>query len=307
MADGADKLRRAARQLIQTDLLMGGDFMPARRNPLPAPAQPAPVPGAGATAAPSPPGEPPVKPGAPVHGPVTQAQAGRIPTLYQTAAGAQGESAAKDASALGPAAPMSREGKAAALNEIDVHEVRPCVKCRLHAGRTQTVFGEGAADAALMFVGEGPGEEEDRQGRPFVGRAGQKLNDMIAAMGLRREQVYIANVVKCRPPGNRTPLPDEAATCSGLYLWRQIAIIRPKAIVTLGNPATQALLGAVQGITKIRGRWQKLRRLAEGLEGIPVMPTFHPAYLLRQYTPENRKAVWDDLQKVMEFLGLKKK
>jgi DNA polymerase len=130
---------------------------------------------------------------------------------------------------------------------------------------------------------------------------------MIAAMGLRREQVYIANVVKCRPPGNRAPLPDESATCVGLYLLRQIQIIQPRVIVTLGNPATQALLGAVQGITKIRGTWQKMRLLAEGLEGIPVLPTFHPAYLLRQYTPENRKAVWDDLRKVMDFLGLKRK
>ena len=202
---------------------------------------------------------------------------------------------------------MTRDQKAAALNEIDASEVRPCTKCLLHKGRTRTVFGEGAPDAQLLFVGEGPGEDEDRQGRPFVGRAGQLLDKMIAGMGLRREDVYIANVVKCRPPGNRTPLPDESATCTGLYLWRQIQIIRPKAIVTLGNPSTQALLGAVQGITKIRGRWQKMRALAPGLEGIMVMPTFHPAYVLRQYTVENRQMVWDDLQKVMEFLGLKKK
>ena len=134
----------------------------------------------------------------------------------------------------------------------------------------------------------------------------RSLNQMIVAMGLRREDVFIANVVKCRPPGNRAPMPDESATCTGLYLVRQIQIIRPRVIVTLGNPATQAMLGAVLGITKIRGQWQKLRRLAEGVEGIPVMPTFHPAYLLRQYTPENRKAVWEDLQKVMEFLGLQR-
>ncbi len=206
-----------------------------------------------------------------------------------------------------PYALMSRQEKAAALHEIDVGEVRGCTRCRLHGGRTHAVFGEGAPDAQLMFIGEGPGEDEDRQGRPFVGRAGQLLNHMIAAMGLRREDVFIANVVKCRPPGNRAPLPDEAATCTGLYLWRQIQIIGPRVIVTLGNPATQALLGAVLGITKIRGRWQKMRPLAEGIGGIPVMPTFHPAYLLRQYTTENRKAVWEDLQKVMDFLGLKKK
>jgi DNA polymerase len=202
---------------------------------------------------------------------------------------------------------MTRAQKADALNQIDVNEVRGCTRCILHKGRTQTVFGEGDASAALLFVGEGPGQDEDEQGRPFVGRAGQKLNEMIAAMGLRREDVYIANVVKCRPPNNRPPLPDESATCSGLYLVRQLQIIRPKAIVTLGNPATQALLGAVPGITKIRGQWQKLRPLAEGLEGIPVMPTFHPSYVLRNYTTETRKMVWDDLKKVMELLGIKKK
>jgi DNA polymerase len=277
MAADRNHIRRAAKQLIETDLLLGGDYMPARRNPLRVPEGAA----------------------APREGAPSESADASL-TAAAPAAGATGLADAGDTS------PMTPEEKAAALNEMDVNEVRGCVKCRLHAGRTRTVFGEGAPDAQLLFVGEGPGEDEDRQGRPFVGRAGQLLNQMIVAMGLRREDVFIANVVKCRPPGNRTPLPDEAVTCTDLYLWRQMRIIRPRVIVTLGNPATQALLGAVQGITKIRGRWHKMRPVAEGLEGIPVMPTFHPAYLLRQYTPENRKAVWEDLQKVMEFLGLQR-
>jgi uracil-DNA glycosylase len=281
MAEAANKLRRAARQLTQIDLLLGGDFMPARRNPLK------------------------------IRGAKAASAAGATPTTGATPAVGAASGAAHAASAVATAPgddsapPLSRDEKSAALNAIDADEVRSCVRCRLHEGRSRTVFGEGAPDAALMFVGEGPGEEEDRQGRPFVGRAGQLLNQMIHAMGLKREQVYIANVVKCRPPGNRTPMPDEAATCSGLYLWRQIRIISPRVIVTLGNPATQAILG-VGGITKIRGRWHALNKPSECLEGVAVMPTFHPAYLLRQYTPQNRQAVWDDLQKVMERLGLKK-
>ena len=271
MAAENERIRRAARQLVETDLLLGGDFMPAERNPLRIPEP------AGAT------GESEQHPAAATSGPIPPIPP--ITPISQT---------------------MTRDQKAAALHEIDLNEVRSCTKCPLHKGRTQTVFGEGAPDAQLMFVGEGPGEEEDRQGRPFVGRAGQLLDKMIAGMGLRRGEVYIGNVVKCRPPGNRTPLPDESATCVGLYLTRQIQIIRPRAIVTLGNPSTQALLGAVGGITRIRGRWQKMRLLSPGLEDIAVMPTFHPAYLLRQYTTENRQAVWDDLQKVMEFLGIKR-
>jgi len=288
MADAPDTLRRAARQLIETDLLMGGDFMPAHRNPLGSP--PAACGFAGNQA-----------------NSVGQSPAASVQTSSVGSPNVRSPAALANQTPQLDGPTMTRDQKAAALNQIDVGEVRGCTRCILHKGRTQTVFGEGAPAAELLFVGEGPGEEEDRQGRPFVGRAGQLLNQMIAAMGLRREDVYIANVVKCRPPGNRTPLPDESATCAGLYLVRQLQIIRPRAIVTLGNPATQALLGAVLGITKIRGHWQKLRALAGGLEGIPVMPTFHPAYLLRNYTVEVRKMVWGDLQKVMELLGIKKK
>ncbi len=184
------------------------------------------------------------------------------------------------------------------LDHMDVAEVRVCTKCPLSQSRTQTVFGEGAPDAQLMFIGEGPGQEEDRHGRPFVGRAGEMLNKQIAAMGLERSQVYIANVVKCRPPNNRAPTPTETQACWG-YLRRQIQMIGPKVIVTLGGPATKLLLDTKKGITAVRGTWH---RFDQQNLSVPVMPTFHPAYLLRAYTPENRKKVWSDLQKALRRL-----
>jgi uracil-DNA glycosylase family 4 len=190
---------------------------------------------------------------------------------------------------------LSTEEKKKQLAAMDVKEVRGCIKCRLCEGRTQTVFGEGDVDARVMFVGEGPGRTEDETGRPFVGRAGELLTKMIGAMGLAREQVYIANVVKCRPPDNRTPAPDEVATCTP-YLERQLKIIRPKAIVTLGLPASRYLLNSTLSMGKLRGQWQSWR-------GIPLMPTFHPSYVLRVYTPETRAAVWSDLKQVMELLA----
>lgn len=198
---------------------------------------------------------------------------------------------------------LSPDEKAQALKAMNEREVMGCTKCSLSQGRTNTVFGEVNPDAALVFVGEGPGADEDRTGRPFVGRAGELLTKMIHAMGLTRDDVYICNIVKCRPPGNRAPAPEEVQACWS-YLIRQLQIIRPKAIVTLGNPATQNLLQTREGITRLRGQWQKLPDLGEGLAGIPVMPTFHPAYVLRQYTVENRQKVWSDLQIVMGLLGL---
>jgi DNA polymerase len=167
-------------------------------------------------------------------------------------------------------------------------EIGDCRRCKLCQARTNIVFGVGDPQAKLMFVGEGPGADEDARGEPFVGRAGQKLNEMIRAIGLERKDVYIANVVKCRPPGNRDPEPDEVATCSP-FLFRQIELIRPRVIVALGSPATKTLLDTKVGITALRGRWGEFR-------GIPVMPTFHPAYLLRQYTVQNRLAVFEDLK-----------
>lgn len=191
---------------------------------------------------------------------------------------------------------MPVEKRVTALKVLNETEVVGCPKCRLSETRTQTVFGEGDPQAKLFFIGEGPGEQEDQTGRPFVGRAGQLLTKMITAMGLTREQVFIANIVKCRPPGNRTPAPDEVDACTP-YLVRQLQIIRPRVIVTLGLPATQYMLQTDKSMGSMRGVWHEWR-------GIKLMPTYHPSYVLRSYTPTVRGAVWSDLQKVMAELGL---
>jgi len=170
-----------------------------------------------------------------------------------------------------------------------------CRKCALCETRTTVVFGEGAPDAPLMFVGEAPGRDEDRSGRPFVGRAGQLLTDMIAAMGFRREEVYIANVLKCRPPENRDPLPDEIAACS-TYLLRQVDLVDPKVICTLGRFSMRLLIGEeVGGITRVRGR------VFRGYGGRTVVPTYHPAYLLRN--PPAKREAWEDLKTILGILG----
>ncbi len=180
-------------------------------------------------------------------------------------------------------------------------EIGDCTRCKLHSGRTHLVFGTGDPEAALMFVGEAPGEEEDRQGQPFVGKAGQLLTRIIEAMGLKRETVYIANIIKCRPPGNRNPEPDEIASCSP-FIQRQIEILRPKVICALGTFAAQTLLGTGQKISLLRGRFHALPILfSDGPPtGIKVMPTFHPAYLLRN--PGDKKRVWEDMQMIMREL-----
>jgi DNA polymerase len=170
-----------------------------------------------------------------------------------------------------------------------------CRRCKLASTRTNIVFGEGNPKAELMFVGEGPGADEDATGRPFVGRAGQLLTKMIEAIDLKREDVYIANVVKSRPPGNRAPEADEVKACIP-FLFRQIEAIRPKLIVALGNPAMQALLDTKIGITKMRGQLQDYPRVS----AIKVLPTFHPAYLLR--SPDKKREAWEDLKKVRAFL-----
>jgi uracil-DNA glycosylase family 4 len=169
-----------------------------------------------------------------------------------------------------------------------------CTRCKLHKGRTNIVFGVGNPRAELMFVGEGPGHDEDIQGEPFVGRAGKLLTQMIEAMGLHREDVYIANVVKCRPPDNRLPEKDEITTCSP-FLMRQIDVIKPKVVCCLGSCAAQTLLQTAQGISKFRGEWFDFR-------GGKLIATYHPAYLLRN--PPAKGEVWKDLQKVMSHLGL---
>jgi DNA polymerase len=184
--------------------------------------------------------------------------------------------------------------RAAALQVIR-EDIGDCVRCALHKGRNKIVFADGSPVARLMFVGEGPGADEDAQGLPFVGRAGQLLNNMIAAMGLKREEVYIANVVKCRPPGNRTPEPEEANTCSQ-FLFRQIDVVRPQVLVALGATAATYLLGARQPLAGLRGRVHSVR-------GCQLIVTYHPAYLLRD--PRQKKEAWADLRIAMGELGLK--
>jgi uracil-DNA glycosylase len=192
---------------------------------------------------------------------------------------------------------LATEEKRKRLKALDENEVKVCTRCRLCETRTQTVFGEGDIDAKIFFIGEGPGENEDLTGRPFVGRAGELLNKMIAGMGIKRENVFIANVVKCRPPNNRVPAPDEVATCTP-YLERQLEIVRPRVIVTLGLPATQYMLNTKNSMGKMRGQWHAWR-------GIKLMPTYHPAYVLRSYTEQVRSTVWGDLKLVMAELGMK--
>lgn len=195
-----------------------------------------------------------------------------------------------------------------ALLKIVVSDIGPdCQRCKLGSlGRKQIVFGTGDPDAELMFVGEGPGADEDQQGLPFVGRAGQLLNNMIAAMGLKREQVYIANIVKCRPPGNRTPERDECDTCSP-FLMRQIGIIRPRIIVALGATAAKNLLGVADSMASLRGRLYEFSPPGvAAASGEPftckLSVTYHPAFLLRD--PRQKKEAWKDLQGVMRELGL---
>jgi len=184
--------------------------------------------------------------------------------------------------------------KAAALRLIR-EEIGDCTRCGLHKGRNKLVFADGSATARLMFVGEGPGADEDAQGLPFVGRAGQLLNNMITAMGLNREEVYIANVVKCRPPNNRTPEPEEANTCSP-FLFRQIDVVKPEVIVALGATAATYLLGQRQPLAGLRGRVHSFR-------GTKLIVTYHPAFLLRD--PRQKKEAWADLQIAMRELGLR--
>jgi len=181
-----------------------------------------------------------------------------------------------------------------------VADLGACTRCRLHQGRTHIVFGVGSQKAKIVFVGEGPGADEDAQGIPFVGRAGQLLTQMIEntatreGLPLKRPDVYICNVVKCRPPENRTPEKDEMETCSP-FLFRQLEAIRPKAIVALGGVATKALLGASTGIMQLRGKWHDWR-------GIPVMATYHPAFLLRGYNAAYKREAWEDLKKVLHYV-----
>ncbi|MDB6110704.1 MAG: Phage polymerase-related protein, partial [Pedosphaera sp.] len=207
------------------------------------------------------------------------------------------------AAAIVPAAPvLSPEAKAAAFAELSARALA-CVKCpNLASSRKNVVFGVGDIDSPVMFVGEAPGADEDEQGEPFVGKAGQLLTKIIQAMGLQRETVYIANILKCRPDtpgqaaGNRKPTTAEMETCIP-YLHEQIDLIQPKVLVALGTTAVEGLLGKTVGITKLRGQWRTYRN-------IPLMPTYHPAYLLRNQSLSEKRRVWEDMLAVMERLGL---
>ena len=301
MASPAPRRRRILRQHLETDRLLGVDAVPV--------GSPAAQAAKAVEAPPSPVVRPTVRPAdttasqpAPPAswGPGTAPVAAEpAPAIASTKRG-WGNGAGK--------AHAKREDKLAILQEMDEQEVRPCRKCGLCESRTQTVFGVGNPDAALMFIGEAPGETEDQRGEPFVGKAGELLNKMIVAMGLKRESVYIANVVKCRPPENRTPTPDETQACWD-YLARQIEVVQPRVIVTLGGPATKTLLRTTTGITALRGQWHSYRPQGELADGMlkgrvyPVMPTFHPAYVLRNYSPDTRQKVWSDLQQVMAKLA----
>lgn len=274
MAETDDRVRRAI-DAIRVHLRSEADFgvdaiervQPTSPAAAPTPARAAPTPARAAQ--PTPAAEPSIAP-APAPPRPRAAFVPRVPAL------------------------TARLGSAESRAELDAleAEVATCTRCKLHATRTCTVPGEGHSNPDLLFIGEGPGEEEDRSGRPFVGRAGELLTKIIGAMGFSRETVHIANIVKCRPPDNRVPEPDEIAACQP-YLLRQIALLRPKLICTLGLPATRTILNITQGIKAVRGRefvWND----------IPVIPTFHPAYLLRN--PDDKPLVWQDAQTIVRRL-----
>ena len=209
-------------------------------------------------------------------------------------AGLSVEPSIEPAAALPPMTPAGET-----LPQI-LQDIGECTRCPLHAGRNKLVFGVGNEHSPLVFVGEGPGADEDEQGIPFVGRAGQLLTQMIEntarkeGIPLLRADIYICNVVKCRPPGNRTPEPAEMETC-GQFLYRQLTAIRPKAICALGGTAARALTGHKEGVTKMRGKWFQWR-------DVPVMVTYHPSYLLREYNQAAKREAWEDLKKVLHFV-----
>ncbi len=221
------------------------------------------------------------------------------PAAPGPAPAAPGPAAVRPAPIAPPPAPAPSPKPAVPAGSVDdglkaiAARVASCTTCSLHKTRTNTVPGQGCSTPEIMFIGEGPGADEDQQGLAFVGRAGQLLTKIVEAMGLTRDQVFIGNIVKCRPPGNRAPMPDEMTACMP-FLREQIALLKPKVIVALGATAVKGLLQVETGITKLRGKWLLY-------EGIDLMPTFHPAYLLRN--PAGKKDVWDDIKAVLAHLG----
>jgi DNA polymerase len=297
MSDAYHQLLDAAIQHLQELKARGVQFIPVSPETLAALNQPqrqAPARSHTTKHAPAPrPALPASRPA-----PATAKPAEPKPALEQTLSLALPgeETAAAPAVVLGP------EAKAAAFAELR-ERAMACVKCpHLASSRKNVVFGVGSLDAELMFIGEAPGADEDEQGEPFVGKAGQLLTKIIQAMGLTRGTVYIGNILKCRPDtpgqsaGNRKPTPEEMKTCIP-YLHEQIDLIRPKVIVALGATAVEGLLGKTVGITRLRGNWRTYR-------GTPLMPTYHPAYLLRNQAPSEKRRVWEDMLQVMEKLGL---
>lgn len=286
-----DHARRLVRQHAMTARLLGVDFVPAFRR-----------------------GDDTVDTGAePAATPPTSPTAARAPrTATTTAAPTPAQENATEprpappprraeAPNPPPLAPKDRAASQAALDALRSRYEADAPHTKFVTNFQNIVFGEGDPCARLCFVGEAPGEDEDLSGRPFVGRAGQLLDKMIVAMGLRREDVYICNVLKTRPPGNRTPTHDEVTACKP-YLLEQLAIVRPDAVVTLGLSATHALLDSTETMARLRSKWWTVQD-SRG-RSIPIMPTYHPSFILRSYTPENRAKVWEDLKLALEFLGL---
>jgi DNA polymerase len=252
----AEDLARQARQHLDSLRSAGVEWLPAFTGPLPAPA--------------------------PAEGTPAGSPAVLFADLDSAAGAAPGEG-------------LSLEDRRVAL-EVLAQEVSRCCRCpELASTRTQTVFGDGGPGVELCFIGEAPGADEDAQGKPFVGAAGQLLNRIIAACGMKREEVYICNILRCRPPGNRTPTQEEADNCRG-FLERQLELVRPKFICALGGCAAQNLLKTKAPLGKLRGRFHDYK-------GIPVMCTYHPAYLLPHRSPEKKKDVWEDMKMLMAKMG----
>lgn len=305
MSSTHDDLIAALRQRAESDRILGATAWPVARALLiarrAAAAAAASAPARSPASAPRP-APVPTPPPAPVRPRTSPAIAAPPPVSIAThisavAGAAQAAAAAADT----PEATERRE----ALAVLDQGRVKGCTRCGLSATRTHTVFGQGSPTARIVFVGEAPGFDEDRTGLAFVGRAGRLLTDMIQlGMGLGRDEVFICNVLKCRPPDNRTPAPGEIAACTP-HLYEQLAILRPQVIVALGAPAAQTLLATREAIGRLRGRFHDFNLPDAALRGdapIPLMPTYHPAYLLRN--PPDKVKAWDDLKKVLEFLGL---
>lgn len=298
--DTLDEIRTALRQRAEADRFLGATSWPVKRELLRRPSAAAPP-----RATPAPSGQP-----APPPAPASVSQPSAPRTAYRPSRGnADAGRAPAHLIEIAGGPPVLDTPEALArqktLNVLNQTQVRGCTKCGLAHGRTQTVFGQGSPMARIVFVGEGPGFEEDRSGLAFVGRAGQLLSVMIErGMGLNRRDVYICNVVKCRPPENRTPAPDEIIACSP-YLMEQLRIIRPEVIVALGAPASQTLLNTRAPIGQLRGRFHDFHPSGAplGIEPpIPLMPTYHPAYLLRN--PADKSKAWADLKLVLTRLGL---